>query len=215
MNRRWVTLAVIIASALVTTGCKDQQAKTAVEASVQQPVSNLTSNTNSSFEPEQVDPSILTGDAVKLETSIEHEAAIFDGTEYIIEPYGVIFALRTSMGKPAAQEESFLFTNDFSNDGSGQAAISYEVVENMSLDEAVDKELQDQDASFYGDFSEITSKNGLKGMHNQYQDESSFSGVVFFEIGEHVLRIEYRSPIVFVEAMNRIVNETVDSVKLR
>lgn len=215
MNRRWVTLAVITSLAMAAVGCKDQQPNTAVEASVQQPVSNSTSNTNSSFKPEQVDPSILTGEAVKLETSIEHEATIFDGTEYTIEPYGVIFALRTSMGKPAALKESFLFTTNFSNDDSGQAVISYEVVENMSLEDAVDKELQDQDDSFYGDFSEITSKNGLKGMHNQYQDESSFSGVVCFEIGDQVLRIEYRSPIAFVDAMNRIVNETVDSVKLR
>lgn len=223
MNRRWVTLALITVLVLAATGCKDRQATTAIEASVQQPVSNPISETDSfneaesemEMEAEQESPSIITGDAVKLETSIEHEAAIFDGTEYIIEPYGVFFALRTSMGKPAAQEESFLFTNDFSNDGSGQAAISYEVVENMSLNQAVDQELQDQDASFYGDFSEITSKNGLNGMHNQYQDESSFSGVVFFEIGEHVLRIEYRSPIAFVDAMNRIVNEAVDSVKLR
>ncbi|WP_019006681.1 hypothetical protein [Cohnella laeviribosi] len=155
--------------------------------------------------------SIVVGDDVKLETSLEHETATFDGTEYTIEPYGVIFAVRTDMGEPVVEGERIVFSRDLS----GEATISYEVMENTSLNEAVVKELQDHEDSFYGEFIETTSKGGLNGKHNQYKDDSVFSGVFFYEFDRHVLRIDYRCPIAAVDPMVRIVNETVDSVKMR
>ncbi|WP_435920819.1 hypothetical protein [Paenibacillus sp. DYY-L-2] len=164
----------------------------------------------SESESESAKLAITTGDDVKLETSLEHETAIFDGREYTIEPYGVTFALRTSMGDPAVEDEKIVFSSDLS----GEASFMYEVRENTTLDEAVGKELQEHGDAFYGEFVETTSKGGLKGKHNQYYDDSVFAGVFFYEFDRHVLRIEYRSPIAAVDAMVRMVNETVDSVKM-
>jgi hypothetical protein len=159
--------------------------------------------------------SIVTGDDVKLETSLEHDKAVFDGREYTIEPYGVTFALRTHMGEPVVEDKKFVFSHDLSIDMSAVATMIYEVMENTSLNEAVDKELQDHKDSFYGKFIDTVSNGGLKGEHNQYKDDSVYSGVFFYEFDQHVLRIEYRCPIVAVDAMVRIVNETVDSVKMK
>lgn len=159
--------------------------------------------------------SIVTGADVKLETSLEHITAVFDGTEYTIEPYGVIFALRTDMGEPVVEGEKIVFSQDLSIDMSAVATMIYEVKENTSLNEAVDKELQDHKDSFYGKFIETVSNGGLQGKHNQYKDDSVYSGVFYYEFDQHVLRIEYKSPINAVDAMVRIVNETVDSVKMQ
>lgn len=163
----------------------------------------------SSFESGQF--SVEAGDSVKLETSLEHEAAIFDGTEYEIKPYGVIFAVRTNMGKPVIEDGKIVLSKDLS----GTASITVEVMEKMSMDEAVTQVLENYGESFSGDFIETTSKAGLKGKHNQFNDDSVFSGVILYEFNRHVLRIEYRSPIDAVDAMVRIVNETMDSVKMR
>jgi len=159
--------------------------------------------------------SIVTGDDVKLETSLEHITTVFDGTEYTIEPYGVIFALRTGMGEPVVEGEKIVFSQDLSIDMSAVATMIYEVMENTSLNEAIDKELQDHKDSFYGKFIETVSNGGLQGKHNQYKDDSIYSGVFYYEFDQHVLRIEYKSPINAVDAMVRIVNETVDSVKMQ
>lgn len=159
--------------------------------------------------------SIVTGADVKLETSLEHITAVFDGKEYIIEPYGVMFALRTDMGEPVVEGEKIVFSQDLSIDMSAVATMIYEVMENTSLNEAVDKELQDHKDSFYGKFIETVSNGGLQGKHNQYKDDSIYSGVFYYEFDQHVLRIEYKSPINAVDAMVRIVNETVDSVKMQ
>ncbi|WP_027091665.1 hypothetical protein [Cohnella thermotolerans] len=164
----------------------------------------------SAHAPEAAKLSIVVGDDVKLETTLEHETATFDGTEYTIEPYGVTFALRTDMGEPVVEGERIVFSTDLL----GEATISYEVMENTSLNEAVDKELQDHEDSFYGEFVETTSKSGLKGKQNNFKDESVYAGVSFYEFDRHVLRIEFRSPMDAVDAMVRIVNETVDSVKM-
>ncbi|WHX50939.1 hypothetical protein QNH46_09980 [Paenibacillus woosongensis] len=153
--------------------------------------------------------SVVVGGEVKLETSLEHETATFDGTEYTIEPFGVTFAVRTDMGEPVVEGDSIVFVRDLS----GKATISYEVMENTSLYEAVAREQQDHDGSFSGEFIETTSKGGLRGKHNQYKEDSVFSGVFFYEFDRHVLRIEYQCPIAAVDAMIRIVNETVDSVR--
>ncbi|WMT39649.1 hypothetical protein RE628_19905 [Paenibacillus sp. D2_2] len=159
--------------------------------------------------------SIVTGKDVKLETSIEHVEAVFDGREYTIEPYGVTFALRTGMGEPVVEDEKFVFSQDLSIDMSAEATMIYEVIENTSLDEAVDKEIQDHEDAFYGKFIDTVSNGGLKGEHNQYKDDSVFFGVFYYEFDQHVLRIEYRCPIIAVDAMVLIVNETVDSVRMR
>lgn len=159
--------------------------------------------------------SVVTGADVKLETSLEHITAVFDGKEYTIEPYGVIFALRTDMGEPVVEGEKIVFSQDLSIDMSAVATMIYEVIENTSLNEAVDKELQDHKDSFYGKFIETVSNGGLQGKHNQYKDDSVFFGVFYYEFDQHVLRIEYKSPINAVDAMVRIVNETVDSVKMQ
>ncbi|GIP56725.1 hypothetical protein MKX50_10060 [Paenibacillus sp. FSL W8-0186] len=153
--------------------------------------------------------SVVVGGEVKLETSLEHEIATFDGTEYTIEPFGVTFAVRTDMGEPVVEGDSILFSRDLS----GIATISYEVMENTSLNEAVARELQDHDGSFSGEFIDTTSKGELRGKHNQYKEDSVFAGVFFYEFDRHVLRIKYQCPIAAVDAMIRIVNETVDSVR--
>lgn len=158
--------------------------------------------------------SIVVGDAVKLQTSLEHVPVTSDGTEYTIEPYGVTFALTTAMGEPAVKDERVVFSQDLSVDLSVVATISYEVMDNMSLNEAAAKEQQDYKGVFSGEFIETISNDGLKGIHNQYKDDSVFSGVFFYEFDKHVLRIEYRCPLEGVDSMLRIVNETVDSVKM-
>ncbi|SEK25175.1 hypothetical protein [Paenibacillus sp. OK003] len=158
---------------------------------------------------EGVELSILVGDEVKLETSLEHEKVTVDGMEYSIKPYGVTFGLRKDMGEPVVKDEKIVFTTDLS----GEAIISYEVIENTTLNEAVERELQDREGSFYGEFIETNSNGGLKGKHNQYKDDSVFSGVFYYEFDRHVLRIEYRCVIASVDVMVRIINETVDSVK--
>jgi hypothetical protein len=158
--------------------------------------------------------SIVVGDDVKLETSLENIPATFDGTEYTIEPYGVTFALEKDLGDPVVEGKKIVFSNDFTSDSSGEVTMSYEVIENTSLNEAVDKELQDHKDSFYGKFVETVSNGGLKGKHNQYKEDSVYAGVFYYEFDRHVLRIEYRCPIAIVDAMVRIVNETVDSVKM-
>lgn len=159
--------------------------------------------------------SIVVGDDVKLETSLEFVTATFDGTEYTLEPYGVTFALRTGMGEPVVEGERIVFSTDLSIDLTGVATITYEVIENTSLNEVVDKELQDHKHSFYGEFIEFTSNGGLRATHNDYNDDSVYSGVFFYEFNLNVLRIEYQCPIAAVDAMVRILNETVDSVKMK
>ncbi|CAH0121588.1 hypothetical protein PAE9249_04119 [Paenibacillus sp. CECT 9249] len=89
------------------------------------------------------------------------------------------------------------------------------MMERTSLDDAVGEELQECVDSFNSEFIETASKGGLKGKHNQYKDDSAFSGLLFYEFDRHVLRIEYRCPIAAVDAFVRIVNETADSVKMR
>lgn len=231
MSKRWAPLLVVSVLVMIA-GCMGQpnapeqsRQETMVEENVAQKGENaplpveevaeaeekptLKPETPES-ESESAKLSITTGDDVKLETSLEHETAIFDGREYTIEPYGVTFALRTSMGDPAVEDEKIVFSSDLS----GEATFMYEVKENTTLDEAVGQELQEHGDSFYGEFVETTSKGGLKGRHNQYHDDSLFAGVFFYEFDRHVLRIEYRSPFAAVDAMVRIVNETVDSVKM-
>lgn len=229
MSKRWATLLVVPVLVMVA-GCMGQpnapepsRQETIIEEHVAHkgenaplPVEEVSeAEEKPTLKPETPESesaklSISTGDDVKLETSLEHETAIFDGREYTIEPYGVTFALRTSMGDPAVEDEKIVFSSDLS----GEATFMYEVREDTTLDEAVSKELQEHGDAFYGEFVEITSKGGLKGKHNEYHDDSVFAGVFFYEFDRHVLRIEYRSPIAAVDAMVRMVNETVDSVKM-
>ncbi|MNP41037.1 hypothetical protein D3C76_1347160 [compost metagenome] len=114
------------------------------------------------------------------------------------------------MGEPVVDDGRIVFSTDLL----GEAIITYEVMENTSLNEAVVKEIKDHKDSFNGEFTETTSNGGLKGKHNEYKDDSTFAGVFFYEIDQHVLRIEYSCPIDAVDGMVRIVNETVDSVKM-
>ncbi|WP_019636521.1 hypothetical protein [Paenibacillus fonticola] len=197
MHKGWVPGLIAAVLVLIVAGCTGKP-----NAAEQSLVTSPATHNSNQF-------SIVVGDSVKLKTSLEHETAIFDGTEYTIQPYGVTFAVRTDMGEPVVEGERIVFSSDLS----GKATLSYEVVENTSLNEAVAKELQDHEGSFSGEFIETTSKGGLRGKHNQYKDESVFSGVIFYEFDQNVLRIEYRCPIAGVDAMIRIVNETVDSVR--
>ncbi|MNJ46506.1 hypothetical protein D3C77_416370 [compost metagenome] len=233
MDKGWVPILLVAVHVVIVAGCMGQP--DAAEQSLQYQKASVTEGVTKNgadapkpadevseaeekhtFEPgahtsEATKLSIVVGEDVKLETSLEHETAIFDGTEYTIEPYGVTFAVRTYMGEPVVDGERIIFSSDMS----GKATISYEVMENTSLNEAVARELQDHEGSFSGEFIDTTSNGGLKGKHNQYKDDTIFSGVFFYEFDRHVLRIEYRSPIAAVDAMVRIVNETVDSVKMR
>lgn len=168
----------------------------------------------SGVESEAAELSIVIGNNVNLETSLEHITTTFEGTEYRLDPYGVSFSLRTDMGEPVIEDEKVIFSSDLSVDMSGIATISYEVIKNVALNEVVAKELQDHQGLFYGEFIETTSKGGLEGKHNQFKDDSVFSGVFFYEFDRHVLKIEYECPIGAVDAMIRIVNETVDSVNI-
>lgn len=233
MNKGWVQMLTTVALTVMVAGCMGQPVAT--ESSVKQEPETRITNQHSpqdtsvedskgekaqvletdvpKYEEEKL--SIVTGDDVKLETSLEHITTVFDGTEYTIEPYGVIFALRTSMGEPVVEGEKIVFSQDLSIDMSAVATMIYEVMENTSLNEAIDKELQDHKDSFYGKFIETVSNGGLQGKHNQYKDDSIYSGVFYYEFDQHVLRIEYKSPINAVDAMVRIVNETVDSVKMQ
>jgi hypothetical protein len=230
MGKSWGPTLLVVVFAMMLAGCTEQpneaeqspQASETIEVEVshtpeaqepetqgsdaQEPEAAESENAN---ESNTGDFSVVIGDAVKLETTMEHETAIFDGTEYTIEPYGVTFAVRTSMGEPAVEGKKALFTKDLS----GEATLSYEVMENTTLDEAVAQEMQDHEDSFFGEFVETASLGGLKGKHNQFNDDSAFSGVILYEFDRHVLRIEYRSPINAVDAMVRIVNETMDSVR--
>ncbi|MEF2969308.1 hypothetical protein V3851_26395 [Paenibacillus sp. M1] len=215
MNKGWrPTLIVTAVFVMLVTGCAGQPNAPEPfqpEASVDKGVEGNEKNAPEPVEEisEAATLSITVGDDVKLKTSLEHIETTFDGTEYTIEPYGVTFALRTTMGEPVVESERIVFSSDLS----GEATITYEVMENTSLDEAVAKELEDYEGTFSGKFVETVSKGGLKGKHNQYHDSTAFSGVFFYEFDRHVLRIEYRSPIAAVDAMVRIVNETMDSVR--
>ncbi|MGG1876475.1 hypothetical protein ABDI30_02610 [Paenibacillus cisolokensis] len=98
---------------------------------------------------------------------------------------------------------------------SGEAIVTYEVLEHTTLDEAAAKELQQHEHGFDDAFIDITSENGLKGKQNQYADSDVFSGVIFYTFDQHVLRIGYRSYMAVVDVMALIINETMKSVKIR
>ncbi|GAA0133957.1 hypothetical protein YSY43_07970 [Paenibacillus sp. YSY-4.3] len=223
MRKEWISTLLVAVLILMVAGCTGQHnpAEQSLEngsPTNQHAYKEAPDGVNEAEEKDALEPdtatdaakiSVMVGSDVKLETSLEHETAIFDGTEYTIEPYAVTFALRTTMGDPVVEGERIVFSSELS----GVATISYEVMENTSLNEAVAKELQDHDGSFSGEFIETTSNGGLKGKHNQYKEDSFFSGVLFYEFDRHVLRIEYHCPIAGVDAMVRIVNETMDSVR--
>lgn len=223
MGKGWRSTLLIAVLILIASGCTgkhkpDEQSLGNGSPTNQYVSQEVPEESNEAEEKNTLEPdtatdapriSVVVGSDVKLETSLELETAIFDGTEYTIEPYAVTFAVRTSMGDPVIEVERIVFSSDLS----GAATISYEVMENTSLDEAVAKELQDHDGSFSGEFIETTSNDGLKGKHNQYKEDSFFSGVLFYEFDRHVLRMEYHCPIAGVDAMVRIVNETMDSVR--
>ncbi|MBB6632609.1 hypothetical protein [Cohnella thailandensis] len=211
MGKGWGPTLLVVVFAMMFAGCTEQsnEAEQTPHASATIEVEVSHTPEPEAQEPETEDFSVVVGDAVKLETTMEHETAIFDGTEYTIEPYGVTFAVRTSMGEPAIEGKKAVFTKDLS----GEAMLSYKVIEDSTLDDAVAQEIQDHEDSFFGEFVETTSLGGLRGKHNQFNDDSVFSGVIFYEFDRHVLRIEYRSPINAVDAMVRIVNETMDSVR--
>ncbi|PAD75270.1 hypothetical protein [Paenibacillus campinasensis] len=157
-----------------------------------------------------VRPVLVKGDIVQLETSVEHETLSFEGREYELEPYGLSFAIRTTMGEPSVEGGTVTFTTDLS----GEATVTYEVLEHTTLDEAAAKE-QQHERAFNDEFIDITSENGLKGKQNQYADSDVFSGVIFYAFDQHIVRIGYRSDMAAVDTMARIINETMASVKTR
>lgn len=231
MNRRWLPALLAAGVAMAVSGCfgasggaegeppgtnaplpVDEQPESAEAPAPPSEVVRAPESESESETPgaEPAELSVTTGGSVALDTELEHVEAAFEGTEYTIEPYGVTFALRTGMGEPAVEEARVVFSSELS----GEGAISYEVMPDTTLEEAVDRELG-RGGAFYGEFIETVSSGGLPGKHNQYEDETAFAGVFLYAFDRHALRIEYRWPIDAVDAAVRIVAETTDSVRLR
>lgn len=155
--------------------------------------------------------SVTTGAEVQIETSIEGMAEQVEVTEYVIEPYGIKYQLRSAMGEPAVENGQVVYRTQMGDD---VATVAVEVWTDTALEDAL-KLTKEQYASdgFAGSEVRDASTETLTGKVSGFQEDGYYIGYHVYALGSNAVVIHRSYPFDAGDGMAAVLNEMITSLK--
>lgn len=161
-------------------------------------------------------PTVLlveTGEVKEIETQIEGSTEKVNVVEYMLQPYGIKFALRDAMGAPSVEDDQVVFRTQMGDD---VATVAVSVKEGVDLETAVaEAALAYADGYEAGELEDLNREwYPYPGKSQHYRKDGYYYGFDVVDVDGALLVIHHSYPFDAGDGMGAVMHEMLASVAL-